>query len=113
MLGVQLAEYITASEQVLKVISFAIILIVTFLILGLVAKALEGILNLVMLGWVNKLLGGAFAIAEICGIDLDAFFDGLLITKAWSTFVIVLAFGVILMFVSYKISVTFMEKREF
>ena len=64
VLGAQLAEYITASEQVLKVISFAIILIVTFLILGLVAKALEGILNLVMLGWVNKLLGGAFAIIK-------------------------------------------------
>ena len=58
-------------------------------------------------------VGGAFAIAEICGIDLDAFFDGLLITKAWSTFVIVLGLGVILMFLSYKISITFMEKREF
>ena len=67
----------------------------------------------IVFGAMAAVVGGAFAIAEACGIDLDAFFDGLLITKAWSTFVIVLAFGVILMFVSYKISVTFMEKREF
>ena len=64
VLGVQLAEYITASEQVLKIISFAIILIVTFIILGLLAKMLEGLLNLVTLGWVNKLLGGVFAIIK-------------------------------------------------
>ena len=64
VLGVQLAEYITASEQTLKIIAFAIILIVTFVILGLMAKMLEGILNLVTLGWVNKLLGGVFSIIK-------------------------------------------------
>ena len=32
-----------------------------FIVLGLVGRFLEGILNLVMLGWLNKLLGVAFA----------------------------------------------------
>ena len=68
---------------------------------------------IIVFGAMAAVDGGAFAIAVACGIVLDALFDGLLITKAWSTFVIVLGLGVILMFLSYKISVTFMEKREF
>ena len=62
--GIWLAEYITASEQTLKVISFAVILVVTFVLLGLLARLLESILKLVMLGWVNKLLGAVFALVK-------------------------------------------------
>ncbi len=56
-----LAQYITASEQVLKVISFAVILIGVFLVLGLIGRMLEGLFRLVMLGWLNKLLGVIFS----------------------------------------------------
>jgi len=68
---------------------------------------------LVVCGAMAAVVGGTFAIAEMCGIDLDAFFDGILITNAWLTFAVVIIFGVCLMFLSYKLSVRFMEKREF
>lgn len=56
-----LAQYITVSEQAMKVISFAVILTAVFLILGLIGRMLEGLFNLVMLGWLNRLLGVAFS----------------------------------------------------
>jgi membrane protein required for colicin V production len=64
LVGAWLSEYITASEQVLRVIAFAIILIGVFLALGLIARVLEKILKLVMLDWINKLLGAAFSIIK-------------------------------------------------
>lgn len=71
-----IGQYITASEQVLKVVAFALILIVVFLILAAVGKALEGVFKLVMLGWLNKLLGLLFALlktALIVGLVILAF----------------------------------------
>lgn len=58
------AQYITASEQVMKVVAFALILIVVFIVLGLVGRLLEGLFNLVLLGWVNRLLGVVFALLK-------------------------------------------------
>ena len=71
-----LAQYITVSEQAMKVISFAVILTAVFLILGLIGRMLEGLFNLVMLGWLNKLLGLIFALlkaAIITGLLIMAF----------------------------------------
>lgn len=56
-----LAQYVEASEKLLKIASFAIIMIGVFIILGIVGKSLEGILKFVMLGWLNRLLGVVFA----------------------------------------------------
>ena len=70
------AQYITASEQVMKVVAFALILIVVFFLLGLIGKMLEGIFNFVLLGWLNKLLGVVFALlktALIVGLVIMAF----------------------------------------
>ena len=70
------AQYITASEQVMKAVAFALILIVVFFLLGLLGKALEGIFNFVLLGWLNKLLGVVFALlktALIVGLVIMAF----------------------------------------
>ena len=70
------AQYITASEQVMKIVAFALILIVVFFLLGLLGKALEGIFNFVLLGWLNKLLGVVFALlktALIVGLIIMAF----------------------------------------
>ena len=70
------AQYITASEQVMKIVAFALILIVVFFLLGLLGKALEGIFNFVLLGWLNKLLGVVFALlktALIVGLVIMAF----------------------------------------
>lgn len=71
-----IGQYITASEQVLKVVAFALILIIVFLILGILGKALEGVFRLVMLGWLNKLLGVVFALLKtglIVGLAIMAF----------------------------------------
>ena len=59
-----LAQYLEAPEQVLRIVSFAIIMIVVFIILGLIGKLLHGIIQLGRLGWVNRLLGAAFAFAK-------------------------------------------------
>jgi len=56
-----LAQYVEASEKLLKIASFDIIMIGVFIILGIVGKSLEGILKFVMLGWLNRLLGVVFA----------------------------------------------------
>ena len=58
------AQYITASEQVMKVVAFALILVVVFIVLGLVGRLLVGLFNLVLLGWVNRLLGVVFALLK-------------------------------------------------
>lgn len=58
------AQYISASDQVLKIISFTLILIAVFIALGLIGKLLEGIFKLVMLGWANRVLGLIFALAK-------------------------------------------------
>ena len=70
------SQYITASEQILKLIAFALILIIVFIILGLLGKLLESILKTAMLGWVNKLLGLLFSLLKaglIIGLIILAF----------------------------------------
>ena len=59
-----ISQYITVSEQTMKVIAFAVILIAAFIVLGLIGKLIEGLFNLVMLGWLNKLLGVVFALLK-------------------------------------------------
>lgn len=76
MVSEWVGRYITASEQVLKVVSFALILVVVFILLALIGKALEGVFKLVMLGWLNKLLGVVFALLKtgiIVGLVIMAF----------------------------------------
>lgn len=71
-----IGQYITASEQVLKVVAFALILIAVFFILGILGKALEGVFRLVMLGWLNRLLGVVFALLKtglLVGLAIMAF----------------------------------------
>ncbi|MBE6239346.1 MAG: CvpA family protein [Bacteroidales bacterium] len=71
-----IAQYITASEQVLKVVAFALILVLVFLVLAALGKMLEGMFKLVMLGWLNKLLGVIFALLKtglIVGLVIIAF----------------------------------------
>lgn len=71
-----LAQYIEGSEQILKIVSFALILVGVMVGLGILSRLLEGIINFVMLGWFNKLLGIAFAFlkcALIIGLVIMAF----------------------------------------
>lgn len=74
--GAWIGQYITASEQVLKIVAFTLILLVVFIILGLIGRALESIFRFVMLGWLNGLLGMVFALlktALIVGLVIIAF----------------------------------------
>ena len=61
-LSVLMAPGLNLDEKWLHVISFAIILIITILLLALVGKILSGVLELATLGWVNRVLGFIFAI---------------------------------------------------
>jgi Uncharacterized membrane protein, required for colicin V production len=63
--GNWLKEYIEVSGAVLQVISFALILCVVIIVLNLLGKALEGIIKIVLLGWLNRLLGAAFALLKV------------------------------------------------
>jgi len=56
-LGSWLAGYIDASPQIIKIISFAVIFIAVAILLKLVCLLLEKVLKLIMLGWLNRLLG--------------------------------------------------------
>lgn len=58
-----LRPFLSVSETVLGVISFAAILIAVSIAVLLVARLLTKILDMAMLGWVNKLLGLVFALA--------------------------------------------------
>ena len=64
MVTAWIAQYITASEPVLKLVAFALILILVFLALGLIGRLVESILNFAFLGWVNRLLGIVFSLLK-------------------------------------------------
>jgi len=71
-----LAQYITVSDQVMKVISFTAILLMSFLVLALIGKFLEATFKLVMLGWLNSLLGAVFSLIKaglVIGLVIMAF----------------------------------------
>ena len=59
-----LHPYLDVSESVLNVISFALIVIVVVLLLFLLGKMLTGVVKLVLLGWLDRLLGLVFAILK-------------------------------------------------
>ncbi|MBR1871725.1 MAG: CvpA family protein [Bacteroidales bacterium] len=64
------------SPQVVKILAFAVILIVVILLLYLAGKALKGVIKLVLLGWLDKLLGIVFSLAKavlIIGLLIMAF----------------------------------------
>jgi membrane protein required for colicin V production len=60
----KIGKAVKISEQWLPIISFAIVFIIVVLLIRLGAKAIEGAVETVMLGWVNK-LGGIIFYAAI------------------------------------------------
>ena len=71
-----LSQWVAASGQVLEIVAFALILILVFLALGALGKVLEATIKLVMLGWLNRLLGVVFAMMKtflIIGLVIMAF----------------------------------------
>ncbi len=53
-----------ANPDVLKFVSFAVIIIAVAILLTLISRLLENLLKAIMLGWLNKMLGLLFAILK-------------------------------------------------
>ena len=71
-----LKPYAALSETTLNVVSFALILIVMSLLVLLVAKLLTKVVEMAMLGWVDKILGLVFALvvnALVIGVFIVLF----------------------------------------
>lgn len=71
-----LRPYIEVSDALLNVISFIAILLGVTLVLYLVGKAIEKLLKLVMLGWLDKLLGLTLSLLKgilLIGVIIVAF----------------------------------------
>ncbi len=71
-----LGKYITVSDQVMKVVAFALIFIAVFLVLAAVGKLLEGMFKMVTLGWLNRVAGLVFSLLKtslILGILIMVF----------------------------------------
>lgn len=62
VVGEWLKPYLEVSETVLHVISFAVIMIAVVLVLFVLGKILTGLTKLVLLGWLDRLLGLVFAL---------------------------------------------------
>lgn len=65
LLSSWLAPYIGVSSQVLNIISFAVIMIVSILLLALVGRGLKAVVKLALLGWLDKTLGALLAIVKV------------------------------------------------
>ena len=71
-----IGQYIQGSEQVLKLVAFALIFIAVAAGLAVVGRIIEGTFKLIMLGWLNRLLGAAFSLLKaglIIGLGIMAF----------------------------------------
>lgn len=71
-----IGQWIEGSQQLLQIISFIIIFIVVVFALHLLGKAIEASIKIIMLGWLNKLLGVAFSMLKcmlIIGLLIMAF----------------------------------------
>jgi len=62
VVGEWLQPYFNVSETVMHVISFAVIMVAVVLVLFVLGKILTGVTKLVMLGWLDRLLGLVFAL---------------------------------------------------
>ena len=71
-----LKGYFTLTEQVLRIIAYVVIFLAVMLVVYLIGKAIEKVAEVVMLGWLNKLLGAIFGMAKgivLVGIILFIF----------------------------------------
>ena len=63
-LGNWLKTFADLPGAILHIIAFALILVIVMLVLMLIGKAIEKVLKVAMLGWLNKLLGIVFALLK-------------------------------------------------
>ena len=71
-----IAQYIQGSGQILQIVSFLLIFCLVIAGLAAIGKILEGTIKLVMLGWLNRLLGVVFSFLKaslVIGLIIMAF----------------------------------------
>lgn len=64
IVGDYLSAFLEVSPAMLHIIAFALILVVVMLLITLAGKAVTKVLKIVMLGWLDKLLGVVFALIK-------------------------------------------------
>src|SRR5574344_251764 len=52
-----ISEWIKASENIIKIISFSIIIIAVIVLVNIVGRIIKKIVSVVMLSWLDKILG--------------------------------------------------------
>ena len=62
--GSWISQWIEASPQVINIISFAVIFIAVAIVLYTLGKLIEATIKIIMLGWLNKLLGVLFSMIK-------------------------------------------------
>ena len=76
MLGGDISEALKVSRKVGDVIVFAVAFIAVWAILAIIGMALKNLFKILLLEWVDKLLGGVFGLATItlvCGLAVIMF----------------------------------------
>ena len=64
LVGNWISQWIEASPQLINIISFAIIFIAVAVLLFTIGKLIEAAIMIIMLGWLNKLLGVLFSMLK-------------------------------------------------
>lgn len=64
LVGSWISQWIEASPQLINIISFAIIFIAVAVLLFTIGKLIEATIKIIMLGWLNKLLGVLFSMLK-------------------------------------------------
>jgi membrane protein required for colicin V production len=59
-----LKDYFTFTDHVTKIIAYILIFLAVMLVVFLVGKVIEKTIDLIALGWLNKLLGAVFGLAK-------------------------------------------------
>ena len=65
MLAEWLHQWLNASENVVKAVSFAAIIIIVCLCMYLLGRLLEKIIKITTLGWINRLLGVLLSVCTV------------------------------------------------
>ena len=63
--GNWLGSYLEFPGAVIHVVAFALILIAATVMLNIIGKSLEKFVKFIMLGWLDKILGAAFALLKV------------------------------------------------
>lgn len=61
-------EYVDMEARVLRIVSFAVTFLVVMLVVILLGKILEKLVNLVLLGFLNKLFGAIFGVLKVAAV---------------------------------------------